>query len=98
METPSSPAAEQQYAIAAARVPAGRRLVGRALVILSSLAFAAVLLVQILFDSGATAVGFGDWRPVLYAYLLWGVALGAAQVIIKGERGQQALFLLPAVF
>jgi multiple sugar transport system permease protein len=94
-----SPApADQQYAITAAEVPARRRRAGRALVLVATLAFAAILLVQILFDSGAIAVGFDDWRPVLYAYLVWGVALGAAQVVSKGERGQQALFLLPAVF
>ena len=34
---------------------------------------------------------------MLYAYLLWAVALGAGQVMIRGERGQRALFLLPAL-
>jgi multiple sugar transport system permease protein len=34
---------------------------------------------------------------VLYAYLLWGIALGANQVLVRGERGLRALFLLPAV-
>ena len=42
------------------------------------------------------AVGFETWRPVLYVYLVWAVALGAGQVMIRGERGQRALFLLPA--
>ena len=98
MATMSPPAGDQHYAMAVALVPAGRRRAGRSLILFATLAFAAVLLIQILFDSGAVAVGFADWRPVLYAYLLWGVALGAAQVIIKGERGHQALFLLPAVF
>jgi len=98
MATMSPPAGDQHYAMAVALVPAGRRRAGRSLILFATLAFAAVLLIQILFDSGAVAVGFADWRPVLYAYLLWGAALGAAQVIIKGERGHQALFLLPAVF
>jgi multiple sugar transport system permease protein len=34
---------------------------------------------------------------VLYAYLLWAVALGAGLVMTKGERGRQLLFLLPAL-
>src|SRR5260221_4165698 len=98
METPSPPAGDQRYGIATALIPAGRRKAGQWLVLLASLAFAAVLLVQMLYAGGAITLGFDDWRPVLYAYLLWGVALGAAQVIIKRERGHQALFLLPAVF
>jgi multiple sugar transport system permease protein len=75
-----------------------RRAAGRWLVILASLGLAGVLLVQSLYAAGATAIGFDNWRPVLYAYLVWAVALGAAQVVIRGERGHQALFLLPAVF
>ena len=58
---------------------------------------AAIVLVQILYATGAIDVGFANWRPVLYAYLLWAVALGVGQVLIRGERGQRALFLLPAV-
>ena len=29
--------------------------------------------------------------------LLWAVALGVGLVLIRGERGQRALFVLPAV-
>jgi multiple sugar transport system permease protein len=56
-----------------------------------------MLLVQGLYAAEVTPVGFATWRPVLYAFLLWSVALGAAQVLIRGERGQRALFVLPAV-
>ena len=45
----------------------------------------------------STTIGFETWRPVLYAYVLWAVALGVGQVLIRGERGQRALFVLPAV-
>jgi len=34
---------------------------------------------------------------VLYAFLLWAGAVGVAQVLIRGERGKHALFVLPAV-
>ena len=57
-----------------------------------------VLLLQLLHALGATAMGFSDWRPILIAYLLWVVAFGAGQILTRGERGQRALFLLPAVF
>ena len=56
-----------------------------------------MLLIQILHATGAIAFGFDNWRPILYAYLLWAVALGVGQVVVRGERGQRALFLLPAV-
>jgi len=56
-----------------------------------------VALLQCLHAAGATAAGFVTWRPVLYAYVVWAVALGAAQVLIRGEAGRRALFVLPAV-
>ena len=34
---------------------------------------------------------------MLYAYVLWAVALGAGQVMVRGEAGHRALFLLPAL-
>jgi len=81
-----------------ARAPARRKAAGRALVALASLGFLLVLFVQILHTTGATASGFSDWRPILVAYLIWALAYAIAQVLIRGERGQRALFLLPAVF
>jgi multiple sugar transport system permease protein len=46
---------------------------------------------------GSTA-GFSTWRPVLYAYLVWAVAIGAGQILIRGEAGVRAAFILPAIF
>ncbi len=51
---------------------------------------------QALFAAGATTTGFQNWRPVACAFLLWSVALGAGQVLIRGEAGHRALFVLPA--
>jgi multiple sugar transport system permease protein len=76
----------------------GRKVVGRALVVLASVGFLLVLLIQLLHATGTIATGFSDWRPILIAYLLWAVAFGVGQVLTRGERGQRALFLLPAVF
>jgi multiple sugar transport system permease protein len=70
---------------------------GRRIIILASLGFAAVALVQILFDAGVLSWGFENWRPVLYAYVLWGIALGAGLVLSRGRAGHRALFVLPAV-
>ncbi|MFI0843556.1 carbohydrate ABC transporter permease [Mesorhizobium sp. IMUNJ 23232] len=56
-----------------------------------------VALLQILYAAGAIGFGFSTWRPLLYAYIVWGVALGVGQVLTRGEEGHRALFLLPAV-
>jgi multiple sugar transport system permease protein len=95
MHKPSPAADDRQQKLAARRIR--RASLGRALFVSASLLFALVLLVQILHTSGVIAAGFADWRVVLYAYLVWGIALGLRQVLLGGERGLRALFLLPAV-
>src|SRR5260370_26814819 len=79
------------------RAPPGRRKAGRWLIIAGTYAFAFVFLAQVLHGTGLIAVGFDTWRPTLYAYLLWSIALCAGLVMTRGERGQQLLFLLPAL-
>lgn len=74
-----------------------RKTAGRALIAVASLALGALLLLQILYAAGATATGFQNWRPALYAFLLWSAALGWGQVLLRGEAGHRALFILPAV-
>jgi multiple sugar transport system permease protein len=78
-------------------VPLNRRNAGRALLWIASLAFLVTLAFQILHVSGAIEAGFDNWRPLLYAYVLWSVALGASLVMMRGEAGSRALFVLPAV-
>jgi multiple sugar transport system permease protein len=80
-----------------ARQRARQANLGRVLFLIASLAFVVVLLIQVLRASGAIATGFSDWRPVLYVYLVWGITFGLRQVLLHGERGWRALFLLPAV-
>jgi multiple sugar transport system permease protein len=88
---------EIHYQAAAPLVPDNRRNAGRWLMVLASLALVAVVIVQALHVAGTTAYGFDSWRPVLYAYVLWSIALGAGIILIRGERGHRAAFLLPAV-
>src|SRR5215207_4265609 len=83
--------------VAFGQISASRKNAGRALIGLSSLLLFVVLLGQILYRAGSLSAGFENWRPVLYAYLIWAVALGAGQVLIRGEAGHRALFLLPAL-
>ena len=55
-----------------------------------------MILLQALDVAGITAIGFDTWRPTVYAYLIWAVALGTGQVMMRGEAGKRALFVLPA--
>ena len=62
---------------------------------------AAVLLLtaalQSLDRAGLVTFGFANWRPTLYAYILWAVCLCWGQVLMRGEQGKRVLFVLPAV-
>jgi multiple sugar transport system permease protein len=78
-------------------ISANRKALGRALIIVASIGLAAVIIYQALHAAGTLEQGFDSWRPVLYAYLVWAVALGVSQVIARGEAGKRALFVLPAI-
>lgn len=93
----ASLSAGHTYKVPSRRVSPARRAFGRALVLVATLVLAVVLLVQLLFDAGVTDFGFEDWQPVLYTYLGWAVVLCAGQVLVRGEGGQRALFVLPAI-
>ena len=94
----SSPlAGERQLPMTPRRAAPGRRNAGRWLIVASSCAFGLVVLAQALRGAGIIEFGFDDWRPTLYAYVLWGIALGCGLVMTRGERGHQLLFLLPAL-
>ena len=97
MQDSSPVAAGRQDNVASKRTTPTHRTFGRGFLILASLVLVAVLLVQILHATGTIDTGFADWRPVLYAYLFWSIALGVEQVMVRGQRGLRALFLLPAV-
>jgi len=89
-------AGERRHKLTSKHGPISRKKAGRALIAFASLGLLLILVIQILHAAGATAVGFTDWRPILYAYLLWAIALGISQVLMRGERGLRALFVLPA--
>jgi len=88
---------EQLYSVGAPRISANRKNAGRAILAVASLGLAAIALIQLLYATEMSVTGFDSWRPVLYAFVVWGLALAVAQVLIRGEAGHRALFLLPAV-
>ncbi len=71
--------------------PARKRL-GWTLMAAATLGLLATIVFEILYRAETET-----WRPAVYAYVLWGVALGIGQVLTRGEDGQRALFLLPAL-
>jgi multiple sugar transport system permease protein len=74
-----------------------RQTAGRLLIVIASLALAVFLGIQLLKTLGLASVGFENWRPVAVAFVAWAVCLCASVVWTRGQRGEQALFLLPAV-
>jgi multiple sugar transport system permease protein len=88
---------DQLHIVGAGELSPARRAAGRAILLIASLALAAMLIAQILDKAGTLALGFVTWRPLLYAFVLWAVVLCVAQSMIRGEMGLRALFVLPAV-
>ncbi|MGB8816641.1 MAG: sugar ABC transporter permease [Rhizobiaceae bacterium] len=74
-----------------------RKRLGSILVWISTLAFVAMFAFEALYKSGLTSIGFENWRPLIYAYVGWGVCIGYAQVLSRGNDGYKALFILPAL-
>jgi multiple sugar transport system permease protein len=78
--------------ISPARARAGRWLAWGTFAV-----FALAVAVQAAHVAGFSAVGFTSWQPVLYPYLAWLVALCWSRVLVRGEQGKRALFLMPAL-
>jgi multiple sugar transport system permease protein len=74
-----------------------RVTVGRALIWGSFGILAVVAALQTAEANGWASFGFANWRPTLYAFLLWAACLCWGQVLVRGEGGKRALFVLPAV-
>ncbi len=74
-----------------------RMALGRAVMWGSAALLAGMALLQTLQATGVRDFGFLNWRPTLYAYVLWAVCLCWGQVLTRGEQGKRVLFILPAV-
>lgn len=73
-----------------------RRRFGRAIIWGSAGVLAVVVAAQAAQVAGWRDFGFTNWRPTLYAYVLWAICFSWAQVLIRGEQGKRVLFVLPA--
>jgi multiple sugar transport system permease protein len=75
----------------------GQASAGHWILRLGSAVFLVVAALQVCGALGLISLRFGNWRPTMFAFLLWGVALGVSQVLKYGEGGKQTLFVLPAL-
>ena len=97
MSMPAQSDGDKLHVVTSDHMSPGRILAGRTLVWSAAVLLAVMLIAQALYEFEVISFGFENWRPVLYAYLLWAIAMGVAQVLIRGEQGKRALFVLPAV-
>jgi len=88
---------DQLHVVGAGELSPARLAAGRAVLLVASLVLLAVLAALVLDKSGALSIGFATWRPLLYAFVAWAIALCVAQAMVRGEMGLRALFVLPAV-
>jgi multiple sugar transport system permease protein len=78
-------------------IPIGRASLGRWVFTLASVLLLGLATLQLLDILGIVSVGFANWQPTMFAFVIWGVALGTSQVLERGEVGQQVVFVLPAL-
>jgi len=77
--------------------PGSRQLAGRAIIGITSAILVVLIFIQLLKTLGYTEIGFANWRPVALAFVVWAACLCLGLIMTRGQRGQEAVFLLPAV-
>ncbi len=87
---------DRLHTVDTGRISPGRRAFGQWLLWGASGVLLLAFLTQALFDQGVIVFGFENWRPVLFAFFLWASALCLSRVMVHGEQGKKALFVLPA--
>jgi carbohydrate ABC transporter membrane protein 1, CUT1 family (TC 3.A.1.1.-) len=92
----ASTEADYLHIVTADNISAARIRFGKTIIWASAALLCVVSLVQYLDTQGVVSLGFETWRPTLYAFLIWASCLCWGQVLLYGERGKRALFVLPA--
>jgi len=88
--------ADRLHVVTLDRISGRRRLAGRLAMWGTFAILAIVATLQWLGQRGDIALGWENWRPTLFAFCLWAVALCWGQLLLGGERGKRTLFVLPA--
>lgn len=94
-DTPAIEIPTQQPVISV--MPGSRAAFGRILIRLSTFIMVVLITGQFLKTVGATSIGFANWRPVATALVVWSVCLCFGLVLSRGQRGEEIVFLLPAI-
>lgn len=79
-----------------AEIPESRKSLGKVVFWAASLLVLATFAIQALHVAGMLAFGWENWRPALYAIVIWSIALCVSLVLSRGEAGKKLLFVLPA--
>ena len=85
------------YVVAPSYISPKTKRFGKILVWSSFILMSFIGIMQILYNLEKINFGFSNWRPLLYAYILWAIAIGYSRVLIYGEKGKRNLFIFPAV-
>ncbi len=93
----SSAEGDRLHLVESSDISPERRRLGKAVLWAATAAFVLIAALQIfeVYDPEGEPT-FANWRPTLYAYITWGVALCVYQVLTRGEAGLKTLFVLPA--
>ena len=93
----SNPEGDYLHIVMPDQISVKRQQLGRLIIWGSACTLFLVVILQSLDQVNFFSLGFENWRPTLYAYLLWAFCLCLGQVILYGEQGKRRLFILPAV-
>nr|MBA3451175.1 sugar ABC transporter permease [Chloroflexia bacterium] len=74
-----------------------RATLGRTVIRVATTLVLTLIILQFLKTAGVTSFGFDNWRPVAVALLGWSALLCLGIILSRGQHGEQAVFLLPAV-
>ena len=85
------------YVVSPSYISPKTKRFGKILVWSSFFLMSIIGIIQILYNLEKINFGFNNWRPLLYSYILWAIAIGYSRVLIYGERGKRNLFIFPAV-
>ena len=85
------------YVVNTSTIPQSRKTLGYLIVWGSFILMITLVLIQFLSINEKINFGFNTWRPILYSYMLWAFAIAYSRVLIYGEKGKRALFIIPAV-
>jgi multiple sugar transport system permease protein len=88
---------DKLHTVSSDHMSPGRIMAGRSLVWFAAFVLLVMVIIQGLYEFERIPFGFENWRPVLYAYIFWAIAICVGQVLVRGEQGKRALFVLPAV-